>query len=262
METLDRMPSTLYKYRSWSDKFHKRLLTDNELYFASADQFNDPFDAALPYQYKEEDMTDDNIFLKLIEIEKKASPHKSDMQIHEIAYKRQSSGIFKSGRYWEEFYPELKEIVNRTFGICSLSTEKDNILMWSHYSDCHKGFTVGLDTAIVFHTAKGQLMEVIYNMEFPKVGLFDSGVSDVIRLLYTKSPVWQYEGEYRLTIDRPRTTVMLPTSAFKEVVLGCKMPDREKNEVTRLVKDKFKNTKLYEAIISLREFKLDLIPII
>ncbi len=207
-------------------------------------------------------MTDDNIFLKLIEIEKEAAPHKSDTEIHEAAFKRQATGIFKNGRYWQEFYPELKKTINRTFGICSLSSNRDNILMWSHYSDCHRGFVVGLDSSVLYHTAKGQIGKVIYDMKFPKVGLFESGITDIIRLLYTKSPLWDYEDEYRISIDRPKTIVTLPASAFKEIVIGCQMPENEKNEIVKLVKEKFKDAKRYEAIISLYEFKLDLIPII
>jgi len=262
MEALNGIPTILYKYRSWSDIYQKKLLTDNQIYFAAPEQFNDPFDAALPYQYKEEDMTPENIFLKLIEIEKKAAPHKSDREIHEAAYKRQSSGIFENGRYWQEFYPELKKTLNRTFGICSLSSKRDNILIWSHYSDSHRGFVVGLDSSIFYHTAKGQIGKVIYDMKFPKIGLFESGITDIIRLLYTKSPLWEYEEEYRISIDRPKTIVTLPESAFKEVVIGCQMPEKEKNEITKLVKEKFKNARLFEAMISLYEFKLDLIPIL
>lgn len=262
MEALNGIPTVLYKYRSWSDQYQKKLLTDNQIYFAAPEQFNDPFDAALPYQYKEEEMTEANIFLKLIEIEKKAAPHKSDKEIHEAAYQRQASGIFKNGRYWQHFYPELKKTINQTFGICSLSSKRDNILMWSHYSESHKGFVVGLDTTIFFHTAKGQIGKVIYDVQFPKVGLFDSGITDIIRLLYTKSPLWEYEDEYRISIDRPKTVVILPDTAFKEIVIGCQMPEREKNEITKLVKSKFREAKLYEAMINLYEFKLDLIPIL
>jgi hypothetical protein len=40
------------------------------------------------------------------------------------------------------------------------------------------------------------------------------------------------------------------------------MPEHEKNAVTKLVKQKFKHAKLYEAMVSLYEFKLDLIPIL
>jgi hypothetical protein len=43
------VPQKLYKYRCWGDEYpnHKRLLTDNELFFASAGKFNDPFEFAV-----------------------------------------------------------------------------------------------------------------------------------------------------------------------------------------------------------------------
>jgi len=42
---------TLYKYRAWNDdmNYQKRIITNNEIYLSSADQFNDPFDASLPF---------------------------------------------------------------------------------------------------------------------------------------------------------------------------------------------------------------------
>jgi hypothetical protein len=73
---MSQRPEILYKYRTWyneCDKFQyqKRILTDNELYLSSADQFNDPFDSALPFRYKESDLTRDNLFKKLFESGKK-----------------------------------------------------------------------------------------------------------------------------------------------------------------------------------------------
>lgn len=40
--------TTLYKYRSWDDKDHKKLLTSQELWIASIASFNDPFDSCVP----------------------------------------------------------------------------------------------------------------------------------------------------------------------------------------------------------------------
>lgn len=36
-------PDKLYKYRHWNDNT-KKILNNNELYFQSAENFNDPFD--------------------------------------------------------------------------------------------------------------------------------------------------------------------------------------------------------------------------
>lgn len=55
-------PEVLYKYRFWEEpsaptQFNKRILTESELYFPSPNQFNDPFDAGLPFKYKESEIT-------------------------------------------------------------------------------------------------------------------------------------------------------------------------------------------------------------
>ncbi|MCH7534810.1 MAG: DUF2971 domain-containing protein, partial [Bacteroidetes bacterium] len=50
----------------------------------------------------------------------------------------------------EEFVRNWLDATGRTFGetlICSLSANNSNILLWSHYSDSHRGFCIGFDTA-------------------------------------------------------------------------------------------------------------------
>ena len=44
-------PDVLYKYRVWEHDYHKRILTEDEIYFASSADFNDPFDCAIPIRY-------------------------------------------------------------------------------------------------------------------------------------------------------------------------------------------------------------------
>jgi len=41
-------PKVVYKYRGWKDDYHKKVLTENSLFFASPKQFNDPFDCRIP----------------------------------------------------------------------------------------------------------------------------------------------------------------------------------------------------------------------
>jgi len=40
-------PAILYKYRDWNTKHHRRVLAHNEIYFASPQTLNDPFDIAI-----------------------------------------------------------------------------------------------------------------------------------------------------------------------------------------------------------------------
>lgn len=44
-------PKILYKYREWTDCFHRKMITDFELFYSSPKSFNDPFDFQIRYQY-------------------------------------------------------------------------------------------------------------------------------------------------------------------------------------------------------------------
>src|SRR4030042_1895631 len=45
------LPEHLYKFRFFENPNHKRILSDNELFFPSPKRFNDPFDSTIPVRY-------------------------------------------------------------------------------------------------------------------------------------------------------------------------------------------------------------------
>jgi hypothetical protein len=263
MDFLYNIPDLLYKYRVWDDEYQKRILTNNEIYLASASQFNDPFDATLPYRYKDEELTPDNIFKKLLVIGKEQWPDMPESELHEKMYERQMSGVFESGQYWKDKYDELTEERNNKFGILSLTSKKENLLMWAHYANSHQGFCIGFDKFILYETISGRLGPVIYSESFPKVGLFDDNLEGLTRILTTKSTDWKYEDEYRITkIDASRKIFKLPDEAIKEIVLGYKMKEEYKYEIVALVKSRFPNARIFQSQMNLEEFKLNMIPIL
>ncbi|WP_349393654.1 DUF2971 domain-containing protein, partial [Clostridium perfringens] len=50
--------------------------------------------------------------------------------------------------------------------ICSFSECKDNILMWSHYSNCHKGFCIEYDFSKLIKS-RALVLPVIYSKNVP-----------------------------------------------------------------------------------------------
>ena len=263
MEFLDNIPDILYKYRVWDDPYQKRILTDNEIYLASADQFNDPFDSTLPYRFKEEDLTPENIYTKLHELGRQQWPDISEEELQQKCYERQMSGVFDNGKYWKDDYEEYKKEMYTKFGIISLTSKNNNLLMWSHYSNSHKGFCVGFDKFILFEVVYGMMGPVIYSDQFPAVGLFDNNSHGLTRILLTKSTDWEYEDEYRITkIDAAKKIFKLPNEAIKEIILGYKMQDNYKDEIIKLAKDRFPHADIYQSQMNLEQFKLDMIPIL
>jgi hypothetical protein len=210
---IKRNTTPLFKYRCWEEpnkdsQYQRRILTDNEIYLASANQFNDPFDASLPYIYKEEDLTPENIFLKLLKNGRELYPHLTDTELHEKCFERQRLNLFEDKQYLSEFQNKLKEQINKEVGVLSLSSKKDKLLMWSHYSNSHQGFCVGLDKFMLFDIIRGVFGKVTYRSEFPKADLFDDETpKNLIQILTTKSNHWKYENEYRMTkLRRDRNT--------------------------------------------------------
>jgi hypothetical protein len=124
---------------------------------------------------------------------------------------------------------ELPKIQRRIFeqkeklGILSLCEENDNLLMWAHYSNEHKGYCLEFSSTEP-HQSFVNLMGV-YNMFFPVIydnkrydmcdinpfyspgGVYDDALAEQRQLESTKktfchkSEGWKYEKEWRILFD-------------------------------------------------------------
>ena len=196
-------PSTLYKYRSWSNQYHKSILTDNKVYLSAPIDFNDPFDCRIPTDYlsldsdaKKEEFVDKMIEKHIVEIYQRG-----------LTPEEQKKNMLNRMKDIKKFQKEQEELEfglqDDRFGILSLSANWDNVLMWSHYGDFHQGFCVG------FHEEKmrnsglfGKGGPVMYRDNFPvlssQVDLPQAKRMEnwFIQSL-TKATGWEYEQEYR-----------------------------------------------------------------
>ena len=103
MKLLEGIPSILYKYRDWSNIYHKKIITENQIFLSSQNGFNDPFDATIPFRYDEKELTPENIFLKLYETGKELMPNLTEEELIEECYRQQNSGIFENGSILTNF---------------------------------------------------------------------------------------------------------------------------------------------------------------
>jgi len=83
--TETKLPKTLYKYRDWSNRFHRRLISNQELYFAKPSDFNDPFDGNIPIRW--DLMTEEDCFNKNLELLNTVHKDKNQKQVREYAWK-------------------------------------------------------------------------------------------------------------------------------------------------------------------------------
>jgi len=263
MGSLLGIPDILYKYRVWEDVNHKNSIIGNELFYASSDLLNDPFDASLPFQYDFSILSKDSIIEKLIESGRKNWLGLSKEQLITKATMRFEEVEVDFGGDWNELYLDFKKKVNESIGIISLTSKNDNLLMWSHYANSHKGFCIGYDKIELFKQTQGVLGKVSYAEEFPILPFLSENVADLIDLIMTKSKHWEYEDEYRIIkSDAPRKKIILRDNSIKEIVFGCKMEKTSKEEIIAIALAKFPTIKFYDCVLDNKQFKLSIIPIL
>jgi hypothetical protein len=116
--------------------------------------------------------------------------------------------------------------------ICSLCDSHNNTLLWSYYSDGHKGVAFGVKVLASDSPRVDEPIEVRYDMTVtidPKAERTRSP-SDVAKSVLTqKLTFWGHEKEYRVF-----TTQHYVPVEISEVVLGCNVTRETAKEVRAL----------------------------
>lgn len=185
-----------FKYTSINKNTFKAL-KNNELFFSSPVYFNDPFDAVCDIFYEGtkddwkffwgDEFTDDDL----------------EIFLHDHT-KKMSDGRFKLIKEKQNIDPS--KAYQNTGRVLSLTQKKDDILMWSHYADEHKGICLCFESiklndqlGFYFDSEFLPLYEVKYSDQIPSpINYFDFNMEGFIQFLTTKYLSWNYEKEYRL----------------------------------------------------------------
>jgi hypothetical protein len=94
----------------------------------------------------------------------------------------------------ERLCEEVQVRISATMGMLCLSGKWDNTLMWSHYTDDHRGFVIEFAGTDPFFDLGFE--KVVYSAERPLLLNRPDGRNDPA-VFNTKSPDWEYEEEYR-----------------------------------------------------------------
>lgn len=255
--TEGELPKTLYKYRDWSNKFHRRLISNQELYFAKPSDFNDPFDGNIPVRW--DLMTEEDCFNKNLELINKVHKDKDQKQVREYAWK-----VTKEKTLWhpDKLNKESLEKINRwgnLIGLLALSSVKDNILMWSHYANNHSGFTVGFDSDSLASEYNFNYIEPInYQLDYPTISGLDDITMQFYKKFFHKSNMWEYEKEWRVSKNHIENRIVkLNPETIKEIIIGCCTNPNDEADIIKISKNKLGNQiEIFKAIKSEDEFRL------
>ena len=278
----------LYKYRSWpveGKNWTRQTLIDNQIYASAPNDLNDPFDSKFEVfssQFKQNinevmyNMHVMSFFMTFLTESATRLPksEKEKLKKKLSQCKTSAEGFHFVKSYLKEHgYSSFelttgKEIVGQlesqvaNYGIYSLAERSDNILMWSHYGDQHKGLALGfeIDDKLFDSSKTPYCGRVIYTEEFPKLSPDDVNMTTDLKFkglnaeknihfadneliaqktLYTKAKCWTYEDEWRIIYD---SFGLKPfPGKLVRVVFGCRTNKETIRDVKSILKEHVPN---------------------
>lgn len=262
MKYLEGIPRILFKYRDWANEHHRRIIYNQELYFPSMSQFNDPYEGTIPFRYEDKDLTPDKIFIKMLYMAKKEFPDWPDDKLHSYVYENQKKDLLHDEVHKKKVQKQVIEDIEKSYGIFSLTKEENNFLMWSHYSNSHTGFCVGFDSHVLSDLIKGGIGPVTYQISLPRFSFFENTMKFSQKLLSTKSDIWNYENEFRIIKSNlARKVIVIPPDGIVRLIFGCKMDLNTKIRLIAFVEKNLKLCEVFESTLNKDEFRIDLMRI-
>lgn len=267
------IPSKLYKYRP-VNKYSLNNLEEDTVWLNSPNDYNDPYEfyENIDFKVLNKAITKKHID-KLLEmitskiqvnqkiIEKAKESHNPIETIGKALMKGNQYSDLKIDAFFnfiseymakndQRLISEKLEFIQDSMKVSSFCEENNQLLMWSHYSDSHRGFCIEYDISrwnqsdlrrrILFpilyqdevYNSTPHLLKSINSSEWNNLYPLLSGS--------TKSKKWEYEKEWRFIINYgasfPRQNY--PMNCQTKVFLGHRISEKHKNEITEICKKK------------------------
>ncbi len=226
------LPQYIYKYTS-INKFLFETLIRGELWFNPPAHFNDPFDSFLPIDFA-------------IETYKKIEFREPNRELTKEEQSKTVRPII--------FRNELEQLRNE-MGVSCFSTVHDNLIMWSHYGDKHKGLILKFDVAEL-QKFFSNISYVTYTNKIKPVN-YERPANEIIdKLLTRKSTHWKSEREIRIIVKK-NGPFSFPKSALIELIFGLKCDTHQTTDIMHLIqKFGYPNTSFSQFQPENYEYKL------
>jgi Protein of unknown function (DUF2971) len=258
------MPEIIYKYRDWTNPYHKRLLTDRELYFSSYGKLNDPMEGQFSFRW--DLLSEDEIDEKLTQMTKRRFPRYNDdfvrMEVEELKIRKRN--IFEKPQPPPS---EFQDTLNKNYGVFSVSENATQNLMWSHYACGHTGIAIGLDldsiidhTNLLFENESSIVIheQMKYSMTPPGlIPKMNSEKENMIIILTSKSCDWKYEEEHRLIVmEKPDERIVFPPNVFASIHLGLNMTEEHHEEIVAIAERWPTKIEVYQCSLNFDSYAL------
>jgi hypothetical protein len=172
------------------------------------------------------------------------------VQGHEEQFLKENPGSTATDfKNWQDhgytWYAEQQQrnAVAQAIALCSFTEENKNNLMWSHYTNNHKGICVEYKPELFEYlkTLKGYLIfwKVKYSDEPPTIKGLEDINSKVEKIMFNKQSEWKYEKEHRVVFFSDKDTEFIPIDRkyIKSVYIGSRADTEIDRKIISVCKD-------------------------
>ena len=198
----------LYKFCAYNAN-SLAILINKRIWVSKPESLNDPFDCKIKF-----------------------TPPGINSDAFSKYLKRTGRSTGNRQRDYETFLEGLQNFIEKDinkFGVFSMSQINENILMWSHYANQHKGFCIGFvrkKNNLLGDIKRAQPVE--YDCNYPGVDPLDESGSYnhsiFTKMIFTKAKNWEYEKEWRLVYDEGDKEEPLPAD-ISSIIFGLRMQE-------------------------------------
>lgn len=244
-----QIPQYFFKYRTLET--FGEILENNSLWFSNPEDFNDPFDCQIETDYNNtpEEIED------LIRITLQNSFNESQIKLL-------AKDAANTPEKWKKTINEaIKNIITKS-GVCCFAGNESNLLMWSHYSNSHKGVCLKFDALKDPNFFASPFpFPVKYQSDYPNYNYLKNKKDIIKTLILTKSDHWKYEEEQRILKINQVGLHKFKKQALVEIIFGCRCTEEEIKKYIELCKSKGFIATFKKAVKKDREYGLDFFEI-
>lgn len=241
-----------YKYRNFdnilapkSEHFTNNIILNSALFFSPIKNFNDPFDCKISYRQE--------------------YSKKEIRQFHINYLKRNPDDTLRLKDYMQrygnkkDFIDLQNQLTNKLIskiGVLSLSTNSNNILMWSHYANNHTGLVFEF-TRIETSKCFDLYNKVDYAIKYDLLSYTTEDKNEITKLLLTKHKDWEYESEFRVIDMNYQGEKKFDKRELTSIIFGAFSKKDDIERIINLCKNNgFEHVKFSKAELSYGEFSL------
>jgi hypothetical protein len=255
---LNDQPNYIYKFVPFNINTLKSLIK-NELWFGNPINLNDPFECDFKLRFSGELPNDD--FLKKY--------YSEQLKIEDAIIERIARNKTNINFLLEDIRKAILKSTIENFGICSFSKSYNDVKMWAHYADSHKGMCMIFEKDLLINSFQGvKLEEIKYINDLIDVEIIGSNNNiqisnlDFDEILNLKNSCWEIENELRLSIKffnkNSRRLLKYNRESLKGIIIGKKMEHDNVATLCHLLKDN-KDIFWAKSIKKLNSFDLDFV---